>query len=219
MAEQFNAGDISGLRATASRSLQIIWFLTIPAAAGMVLLGRPMISFLLGGGEFTAESAQIVYSVLAVFSLRLVSESTVEITARLFYAQHNTRVPMYAYIGWLLVDLALAYWLVDDLGIVALALASSVAFTFLALVLLVLNNRVLGNLLDRQLAVSSLRAVAATVGMSVVIMGLAQFIVAPLPMLVVGGFCGVATYLAISILLGGEEIPRLLELVRANQPA
>ena len=217
MAEQFNAGDIQGLRNTASRSLRIIWFLTIPAAAGLVLLGRPIIGLLLQGGEFTAESAQIVYSVLVVFSLRVVSESTVEIAARLFYAQHNTKVPMFAYIGWLVLDVALAYLFIDALGILALAIASTVAFTFLAIVLLKLNNDILGNLIDRDLALSFGRAVVATIGMSVVIVGMSTFITQPFILLAAGGLTGMVSYLILSILLGGDEIPQLVRLLRARQ--
>lgn len=219
MAEQYNAGDIPALRNTASRSLRIIWFLTIPAAAAMVLLGRPVITLLLQGGAFTAESTQLVYSVLVVFSLRVVSESTVEIAARLFYAQHNTKVPMFAYFGWLILDIALAYLLIDELGIVALALTSTVAFTFLAAALLILNERALGGLLNRQLAASALRAVVATAGMTVVLLPLSRLITQPFLLLVVGGFSGLVTYLALSILLGGDEIPRLIELVRSRPQA
>lgn len=217
MAEQFNAGDIEGLRSTASRSLRIIWFLTFPAAAGLVLLGRPVINLLLQGGQFTAESSQIVYSVLVVFSLRVISESSVEIAARLFYAQHNTRVPMFAYLGWLILDLTLAYLLIDELGIVALALASTVAFTFLAAVLLILNHRALGNLLDRQLALSAGRAIVATIGMTIIILGLSRSIAQPLLLLVAGALCGAVAYVGLSMLLGGDEIPRLIELMRSRQ--
>ncbi len=219
MAEQFNAGDLEGLRTAASRTTRIIWFLTIPAAAGMILLGRPIINLLLQGGEFTADSAQLVYGVLVVFSLRVVSESTVEIAARLFYAQHNTLVPMYTYIGWLLIDVALAYLLVEQLGILALALASTVAFTFLAAILLILNDRAIGGLLDRELGLSAARALAATAGMSAVILGLSRLIAQPLLLLAVAGTCGVITYLMLSVLLGGDEIPRLIELIRSRQEA
>ena len=217
MAEQYNAGDLSGLRNTASRTIRVIWFLTFPAAAGLVLLGRPVISFLLQGGEFTADSAQIVYSVLVVFGLRVVSESTVEVAARLFYAQHNTAVPMVAYLCWLVVDVALAYWLVDELGIVALAIASTAAFTFLAALLLYLNNRMLGGLLDRDLLSSALRALLATAGMSVVVIGLSRLIDNQLLLLMVGGLSGAVTYLFLSVLLGGDEIPQLVTLVRGGR--
>jgi putative peptidoglycan lipid II flippase len=219
MAEQYNAGDLAGLRATASRSLRVVWFLTIPAAAALVLFGRPIINLWLEGGEFTAESAQLVYSVLVVFSLRVVSEATLEIVARLFYAQHNTAVPMVAYIGWLIVNVSLAYALIDRLGILALALASTVAFTLLALALLVLNQRALGGLEQGALLRSAARALAATAAMSAVVLLVAQFITAPLPYLLIGGVAGVITYLVTGLILGADEIPQMVYLYRSRNSA
>ena len=69
MAELYNAGDIDGLKHTAGKTLGIIWTLTIPAAAGLVFLGQPAVSFVLQSGEFGAVSTALVYSVLAVFSV------------------------------------------------------------------------------------------------------------------------------------------------------
>lgn len=217
LAELYNAGDIESLKHTAVQTLSIIWFLTIPSAAGMVLLGRPLIGILLQGGEFDAASADLVYAVLVIFSVRIVSEATVEVVARLFYAQHNTFVPMLAYFGWLVVNVSLAYWLVDAWGIAALALASTVAFTFLALVLYFLNSRALGGLGERELALSAGRAIVATVGMAAIIWGIGRFITQPLLFLVVGGAAGATAYLLFSTLLGGREIQHLLLLVRARQ--
>jgi putative peptidoglycan lipid II flippase len=218
LAELYNAGGLEGLKHTAVQTLSIIWFLTIPAAAGLVLLGRPAIAFLLQGGEFDEASAQLVYAVLVIFSLRLVSEGTVEVVARLFYAQHNTIVPMFAYIGWLAVNMLVAYWLVDELGIAALALASTVAFTFLAVLLYWLNSRALGGLGERTLAINGGRAIVATIAMSVVIVGIGRVITQPILFLVVGGVVGAATYLLLSTLLGGREIQHLIVLIRNRQP-
>ena len=219
MAELYNAGDLEGLKNTAVQTLSIIWFLTIPAAAGLVLLGRPAIAFLLQGGQFDEASTQLVYAVLVIFSLRLVSEGTVEVVARLFYAQHNTVMPMFAYIGWLVVNMILAFWLVDELGIAALALASTVAFTFLAVVLYWLNSRALGGLGERTLAVSGARAIAATTGMSVVILGIGRVITQPFLFLAVAGAVGAAAYLLLSTALGGREIQHLVALIRSRPAA
>lgn len=217
LAELYNAGDIEGLKHTAVQTLSIIWFLTIPAAAGMVLLGRPLIGILLQGGEFDAASADLVYAVLVIFSVRVVSEGTVEVVARLFYAQHNTVVPMFAYFGWLLVNVALAYWLVDAWGIAALALASTVAFTFLAGILYILNSRALGGLGERELFITASRAIAATIGMAIVIWAIGRVIIQPLILLLVGGTLGAGTYLLLSTILGGREIQHLITLMRARQ--
>lgn len=213
LAELFNAGEIEKMRETAVNALSIIWTLTIPAAALLVLLGEPAITFLLEGDVFDANSTRLVYSVLLVFSLRLVSEATLEIVARLFYAQHNTRTPMFAYLGWLAVNVAIAYALVDSFGIVGLALASTVAFTLLSAVLFWLNK-----LEVKPLAIVAGRALLGTAVLSLLILGIRQLITSPLPFLLVAGSVGVASYIVLNLLLGGKEIPALLRLIR-KQPA
>lgn len=213
LAELFNAGDVARMRETAVNALGIIWTLTIPAASFMVLLGEPAIAFLLEGEVFDADSTRLVYSVLLAFSVRLVSEATLEIVARLFYAQHDTRTPMFAYLGWLVVNVALAYALVDSLGVVGLALASTVAFTLLSAVLFRLNK-----LAIRPLLPVVVRALLGTAVLTGLILLIGQFITSSLPFLLIGGSVGVVSYVALNLLLGGQEIPTLLRLVR-KQPA
>ncbi len=213
LAELFNVGEVAKMRETAVTALGIIWTLTIPAAALMVLLGEPAIAFLLEGDVFDANSTRLVYTVLLAFSVRLVTEATLEIVARLFYAQHNTRTPMFAYLGWLVVNVAIAYALVDSLGVVGLALASTVAFTLLSAVLFYLNK-----LEVKPLAIVAGRALVGTAVLSLVILGLRQIITSSILFLLVGGVVGVITYIILNLLLGGKEIPTLFRLIR-KQPA
>lgn len=214
MAELFNSGQIEQMKHTAVSALRIIWFLTIPTAALLVLLGQPVITVLLQGNAFDADATQLVYSVLLVFSIRLVSEATVEIVARLLYAQHNTRTPMFAYLIWLAVNVSLAYLWVERWGVVGLAAASTVAFTVLAGLLYWLNGRKLGALGGRELSATAVRALIATVVMTAVILLLQTLELSTLPFLVIAGSAGAATYLLLYTLLGGQEIFTLLRLIK-----
>ncbi len=216
MAELFNAGDVDGMKQTAVNALSIIWTLTIPAAALLVLLGQPAIVFFLQGDVFDAASTRLVYSVLIVFSIRIVSEATVEIVARLFYAQHDTRTPMFVYAGWLLLNVGIAYLLVlqFEMGIVGLALASTIAFTVMAIVLFRLNHKRLGGFGGRELGITAVRAVAGTAVMSLIIVLIGRGITTPLLFLAIGGTAGILSYIGMNWLLGGREIPTLLELMR-----
>ncbi|MCA9947168.1 MAG: oligosaccharide flippase family protein, partial [Anaerolineales bacterium] len=213
LAELFNAGERERMRETAVNALGIIWTLTIPAAALMVLLGEPAIAFLLEGDVFDANSTRLVYTVLLAFSVRLVTEATLEIVARLFYAQHDTVTPMAAYLGWLVVNVLLAYALVENLGVVGLALASTVAFTLLSAVLFWLNKLAFGPLLP---VVG--RALAGTAVLTLLILLLRQFITSAVLFLLIAGSVGVVSYVVLNLLLGGKEIPTLLRLVR-QKPA
>ena len=212
LAELFNSGEIGRMKETAVNALSIIWTLTIPSAALLVLLGEPAIAFLLEGDVFDANSTRLVYSVLLVFSVRLVTEATLEIVARLFYAQHDTRTPMFAYIGWLMVNVAIAYALVDSLGVVGLAVASTVAFTLLSAVLFWLNK-----LEVKPLVIVAGRALLGTTVMTLLILGIRQLTDSSVLFLFAAGVAGVLSYIVLNLLLGGREIPALLRLVR-KQP-
>jgi putative peptidoglycan lipid II flippase len=219
MAERFNAGDILGLKRIATNGLRIIWMLTVPSAAALILLGRQLISLLLERGEFTADSTDLVYGILVFFSLRVVSEATLEIAARLFFAQHNTRTPMFVAMGWMVVNITLAYLLVGPLGVGGLALATSIAFTLQTAVLLYLNHRKLNGLDWKGLGISFGRTAVATLGMSLVILGLGQLIDNTLLFLLAAGLFGLLSYGLLQILLGGREIPDLIALVRGKSTA
>ncbi len=219
MAERFNAGDIAGLKRVASNGLRIIWMLTVPSAAALILLGRPLISLLLERGEFTSDSTDLVYGILVFFSLRVISEATLEIAARLFFAQHDTRTPMFVALGWMVANVALAYLLVRPLGVSGLALATSIAFTLQTAVLLYLNHRKLNGLDWKGLGISFGRTAVATLGMSLIILGIAQFIENTLLFLSASAIFGLLSYVALQIVLGGREIPALITLIRSKTPA
>lgn len=215
-AELYNARDLIGLRDVAGRALAIIWTLTLPALAVTILLGEPLITLVLQRGAFDAQATQLVYAVLVAFSLRIVTESTLEIVARLFYARHNTRTPMLAYLGWLALTVALSFLLVRQLGVVGLALATTIGFTALAAVLFELNRRALGGLGGRPLQTALLRAVLATAVMSLAIWLVGRLPLAPLLSVALSGLTAAAVYLGTLQLLGGRELQDLWRVARGS---
>jgi putative peptidoglycan lipid II flippase len=216
LAELYNANDIAGLRRAAAQTLSIVWTLTLPAAVATVLLGRPIIVTLFEGGAFDEQATQLVFAVLVAFSGRIVAESTLDVVARLFYARHNTFVPMIAYLGWLGVTVVAVYALVGGRGVAGLALATTFSFTLLAVTLLELNRRALGGLGGRALPLAFLRAAAGAAVMGVAIVLVGRVVSGTLPFLVVGGGIGAVVYVATTWLLGGRELRQLWQTARAR---
>jgi len=216
MAELFNSGEISELKNVSMNALRVIWTLTIPAAVGMLLLGEQAIAFLLQDGAFTDESTRMVYGILLFFSFRIIAESSLEILARLFYAQHDTWTPMFVAIGWLVVNVTLAFPLANRYGAQGLALASTVAFSLQALVLFILNRRRLGYLHEQQLLATAWRSLLGSAGMAAVILFLERVVSNTFLFLFAGGIAGVLTYLIITYAAGAREIPQMLRIVRGR---
>ncbi len=169
MSEQYNAGHEDALRLTATRGLQVILALVIPAAVGLVALGRPGVRFLFPGGRLEDSAVQVVYGLMVILALRLVSDAAQDQLSATFYAQHNTRVPMWTTLGWTIMNVALSVLLIGPLGIAGLAWASSAAAIALAIVLTILASRIGVGLDGRQLVGTIWKALVASAGMAVAI--------------------------------------------------
>ena len=87
-------GDDTRKRGAMSGALRFILVATIPAAVGLILIGRPMIS-LLERGAFDAQDSALVYGALQFFAFGLIFQSLHEIIARSFYADKDTYTPLW----------------------------------------------------------------------------------------------------------------------------
>lgn len=103
-------GDLDGKRSAMSGALRFILIATIPAAIGLIVIGRPMIS-LLERGAFDASASSLVFSTLQFFTLGLITHSLLEVVARSFYADKDTLTPLWAALGGAAINLVLSYTL------------------------------------------------------------------------------------------------------------
>jgi putative peptidoglycan lipid II flippase len=91
---QVAKNQLGEMRDSLSVTLRGILLLSIPASLGLVLLRKPIITFLFQRGEFTAYSTNLVAWALLWYGIGLVGHAMVEILARAFYALHDTKTPV-----------------------------------------------------------------------------------------------------------------------------
>ncbi len=120
--------DLEGKRSAMTGALRFILISSIPAAIGLIVLGRPLIS-LLERGAFDASASALVYSTLTMFTLGLIVHSTLEVIARSFYADKDTLTPLFAALGGALINFVFAFILSDVESVSANSLLNSVART------------------------------------------------------------------------------------------
>ncbi len=149
---QIARGDRPAMRRSLAATLRGVILLSLPAAAGLILLRRPIVAMLFERGAFDARSTDLVAWALLWFTAGLVSHSVVEIASRAFYALHDTRTPVFvgaAAMGLnVALSLLLSTWFVD-LGWPphgGLALANTLATSLEMVVLLALMHRRLDGL-------------------------------------------------------------------------
>jgi putative peptidoglycan lipid II flippase len=217
MAEQYNSGGNSYLKETVTQGLRATWLLILPSAVGLLALGQPAVAFLFQRGAFDEGSTALVYTLMAILSLRLIGDASQDILSLTFYARHNTITPMWLNLGWMVINVTLSLLLVGPFGILGLAWAASIASMVLALALYLLSRWV-GDSLDEPVLASTLRRLlVACAGMGGAIFAIHQLNLPTLAFLIVAIGSGGLTFLGIYLLLGGREILGILDLLRTKE--
>jgi putative peptidoglycan lipid II flippase len=208
-------GERDELRGVFAWALRLVLALAIPAAVGLVLLGRPLTALVLQRGAFDAAATERVAFALQFFALGLIGHATLEVVARLFYAQRDMWTPFWAALAGLATNAAVGSLLLPRLAHGAIALSNSLGACLQVVILLSLARVRLGGIEGRALWLALARAVAASAAMVVAVLEVRQAI--PQASLLVGTLLelgvAAAVYLTVAVLLRSEEIvslPRLL---------
>lgn len=133
--EQAALDDIPGMKRTLGFSLNLIFLVSWPAAAGLLVLNKPIIQVLFQHGLFNAQSTSMTASCLLYFSLSLPFISGVKILAPAFFSLKDTRTPVIIAFFVMAVYILSSFLLMGPLrvGGIALALSLSQVVNFLAL--------------------------------------------------------------------------------------
>jgi len=162
--------DMEGVKRTLSFSLRVIFLIVIPAAAGLIVLGRPIIKILLERGAFDSYSTSITYSALLFYSFGLFAYAGVKILVNGFYAINDTLTPVKTAAKALAINTVLNLILMWPLKIGGLALATSIAGTFNFFFLLSLLQKKIGALDMEAIRDTFIRVLLASL-----VMGLAGY--------------------------------------------
>jgi putative peptidoglycan lipid II flippase len=205
-------GQIDALRSTLSAALRAILWLTLPAAAGLLILRQPLIQLFLQRGEFTAESTALTAYALAFFAFGLVAHSLLEVITRAFYALHDTWTPVKIGIAAMALNVVLSLLLIRPLAHGGLALANTLATTLETLALLWLIRPRLHGIDGPALRHTLLRSLLATAAMSVALLAARPLLAGQPAWLVVALslLLGAAVYAAVALLAGRQELLPLL---------
>jgi len=196
--------------------------LIIPAAVGLLVLGKPIIALIFEHGEFTTyDTAQTALG-LRFYLLGLPFAAIDLPLIFAFYARKDTRTPVMVGILGVIIYLIVALSLIHPLGMVGLVLANSAQLTAHALIMLVLLHRRLEGVRGYRLLETTLKALLASAMMGfttyLVLIWLGGRVDASTlfgEVAIVGGTgaIGLLTYTAMVSLLGVEEARLIWEAI------
>jgi len=163
-------GDRDRFKETLSFALRLIFFISIPATAGLIVLRHPIISLLFEHGEFDSVSTGYTAWALLFYSIGIPAIGGVRVIVQGFYSLKDIRTPVKVGLTAVIANIALSLALMGPLKHGGLALATSVAGCLNFIVLFGILSRRVGGLGLRRVLRSLLRVAAASA-----IMGLAAW--------------------------------------------
>lgn len=161
-------GDTGALRETFSFSLRLLFFITLPAMAGLIALSDPIIHVLLQRGEFTARATAETAYTLVCYSSGLWAFVGYRIVASAFYSMQDTKTPVKIAAVSVLTNVMFSFILMGPMEHGGLALANAIASAVNFIILLFLLRKKLEKIDGMNIVRSFFKSAAASV-----IMGLA----------------------------------------------
>jgi putative peptidoglycan lipid II flippase len=161
------ANNMEEFRRTLSRSLAMVFLLTIPSSVGLAVLGKSIVGAIYQGGRFQPYDTQQTALALSCYSLGLAGYAALKVLSPSFYALGDARTPMMISLLSIAINFGVAWTMVRNthFGHAGLALSTSAValFGFVAQFWL-LRNRLHG-IHGRELLTSVTKIVTASAAM------------------------------------------------------
>jgi putative peptidoglycan lipid II flippase len=166
------AGDLNEFRTTLSKSLGMVFLLTLPSSVGLVVLGKSIIGAIYQGGKFELYDTQQTALALSCYAIGLAGYAALKVLNPAFYALGDARTPMLISLASIVINYATSVTMirVAHLGPAGLAMSTSVValFGFVAL-FAILRGRI-GGVHGRALAAGIFRVSVASAAMGAAVL-------------------------------------------------
>lgn len=139
LARQAAKKDIVAMKSTMVSSLTMVFALTLPATAGLIILSKPIIRLIFEHGAFTAIDTLATAQTLSLYAIGLFAYSANKVLVPAFYALDKTQYPVIASFLAIIFNIVIINLTIDQFQHLAIALSTSctmlINFLFLMTVL------------------------------------------------------------------------------------
>lgn len=227
MSDQAASNRLEDMRHSLAFSLKVIFFVTLPAAAGLIAVSVPVFSLFFQRGEFDYETTVNTALALQFYALGLWAIGGVKIIVPAFYAMQDMKTPVKAAFFAFIANIILSLVLMGPLKHGGLALATSLSSLLNFIVLLVIIRKRVGAIIDRSVVYSFIRSIVASVITGLVagfICGMGNWESDGITMVKAGVLSaaigsGMLSYFLFSILFRSEEMNYILDMLKKRLTA
>jgi putative peptidoglycan lipid II flippase len=149
--------DFNALREDFSFSLRLLFFMSVPAMVGLIVLREPIVNFLFQRGQWDYLDTLGTAEALMFYSFGIWAMVGVKVLTSTFYSMQDTKTPVKAAVVALTANLLLSLALMGPLKHSGLALANALSAMLDFTVLIVLLRKRLGRVEGRRILASFIK--------------------------------------------------------------
>jgi putative peptidoglycan lipid II flippase len=164
------AGNMDEFRRTLSKSLGMVFLLTLPSSVGLAVLGKSIIGAIYQGGKFQQYDTQQTALALSCYAVGLAGYAALKVLNPAFYALGDARTPMLVSLASIAINFAAAETMIRlaGLGHAGLAMSTSIVALFGFVVLFDVLRRRIGGVYGRELRAGIAKVLVASLAMAAV---------------------------------------------------
>jgi putative peptidoglycan lipid II flippase len=172
------AGRMDEFRITLSKSLGMVFLLTVPSSVGLIVLGKSIIGAIYQGGKFELYDTQQTAVALSCYAVGLAGYAALKVLTPAFYALGDARVPMIVSLASVGINYATAFTMIRWVGFghAGLAMSTSVVALFGFVVLFSILRKRIGGVYGRELATGIGKVLISSAVMGAVVWASSHFI-------------------------------------------
>jgi len=163
--QQVITDEAGKLKDTLSFGLRAVFFVMLPVGIFFMVLAKPLVTTLFGGGKFDVYSARLTANALFFYSIGLSAYGANKILQSCFFSLKDTITPAKIAALSLILNITLNAILMFPFKIAGIALATSISGIITFCILFALLKKKLGDFGFREIIFSFLRVLAASICM------------------------------------------------------
>ncbi len=224
LAKQAADKDILAMKDTMVSSLTMVFALTVPATAGLIILSQPIIRLIYQHGAFTATDTLATADTLCLYAIGLFAYSANKVLVPAFYALDKTKYPVIASFLAIVCNIVIINLTINTYQHRAIALSTSCTMLINFVFLMVVLYKNMHGYSIHYLGKGSLKIGIATLALCALLLPARYFLAGWLTGTIAQQtaalfsilFCAVALYTAILDKLGLAELNILTEKVKSR---